>query len=574
MREKPADKTMAKMAAENEELRAQLEEALETLRAIREGEVDSFVVPHAGGQEIRVLVSASESKKSSEEARLALLSVIEDQNAAVEALRKGEERFRMLFEQSPDGVLILDPETARPLEFNEAAHRQLGYSREEFARLSIADIDVDEAPEETEARIAGVVNKGCEDFDVRHRTREGEIRDVHVTAKIIELEERPHYLCVWRDITERKQAEEAIRNSEAKLRAVLDASPFPMALVDLEDKTILYWSRSATILFGHAAPTTQGWYELAYPNPEYRRQVVERWKPCVEKARTSGRSVNAGEYNVTCRDGSVRTCELYATFVGENMVVTFNDITERKQAEAALRDSEERLAQSKNLETIGLIAGGVAHEVRNPLFAITTIVTALEKKLHDQPEFGEYVEHIQDQTNRLNELMNDLLALGRRVDEERFAPCTLREIVESTLKAMEGAKPACRARLKIEWPKERLQLSGDQGKLVQVFQNILSNALALSPEESPIRVRAWPSEGMACLSITDAGPGIPAEMMAKLFEPFASRRKGGTGLGLAIVHKIVEAHGGTVEGVNNDPPPGATFTVRLPLASKETGGGM
>jgi PAS domain S-box-containing protein len=93
--------------------------------------------------------------------------------------------------------------------------------------------------------------------------------------------------------------------------------------------------------FGHTAPTTQEWYQIAYPDPEYRKDVVDRWKPFVSTARSSGQTVNAGEYKVTCRDGSVSTCELYARFITDYLLVTFNNITERKKAEEQLRLEKE-----------------------------------------------------------------------------------------------------------------------------------------------------------------------------------------------------------------------------------------
>jgi PAS domain S-box-containing protein len=126
------------------------------------------------------------------------------------------------------------------------------------------------------------------------------------------------------------------------LRAILDATPFPVALVDTNDDVIEFWSRSALTIFGHTAPTAAEWYQLAYPDPDYRHEVIERWKQHLEEARRSGLPVNAGEYRVTCRDGSVRICELHATFLADRLVVTFNDVTERTQAEAALLESDEK----------------------------------------------------------------------------------------------------------------------------------------------------------------------------------------------------------------------------------------
>ncbi|MCX5644942.1 MAG: PAS domain S-box protein [Phycisphaerae bacterium] len=150
-------------------------------------------------------------------------------------------------------------------------------------------------------------------------------------------------LSTARDITEHKRVEEALRKSEAQLRAILDATPFPIALVDVQDHQIDFWSRSALVLFGHTAPTAPQWYQIAYPDPDYRSEVIDRWKPSLEKARRSAQAVNTGEYRVTCHDGSVRICELYAAFLADRLIVTFHDITERKKAEEALRAHREQL---------------------------------------------------------------------------------------------------------------------------------------------------------------------------------------------------------------------------------------
>ena len=135
------------------------------------------------------------------------------------ALREAEIRYRLLFELSPQGIVIIDPQTTRFLEFNDMAHRQLGYSREEFAQLSITDLEVAELTEETRQPITQVLSGGRQEFETKHRCRNGEIRDISVTAQTVQILGKQVYYCIWRDISERKsiEAENSKRSRELEI---------------------------------------------------------------------------------------------------------------------------------------------------------------------------------------------------------------------------------------------------------------------------------------------------------------------------------------------------------------------
>ncbi len=284
---------------------------------------------------------------------------ITERKRAERDLRESEERFRALFEQAHDCIFQLEirpGESPVILDVNHAGIRVLGYEREELLGQPVSflsqTLDSNLPPNVEQQR---AVSKEGVSFETKHQCKDGTIRDFECSVRGMRIGAKTIAVSIERDITERKRAEEAVRNSEAQLRAILDATPFPIALVDVEGNQIEFWSRSALTLFGHTAPTAREWYLLAYPDPEYRRQVIERWNAAIEGARASGQTVHAGEYRVTCRDGSTRDCELYATFLMNRLVVTFNDITERKRAESELRSARD-------------FVHGVVNTIADPVF--------------------------------------------------------------------------------------------------------------------------------------------------------------------------------------------------------------
>jgi PAS domain S-box-containing protein len=187
-----------------------------------------------------------------------------------EKLRESEAKYRHLFALSPIGVVVLDPETARPVDFNDTAHLQLGYTRDEFARLTLADIDAVESPEETRERIAQVLRGERSEFETRHRTKSGELRDVHVTAQCLGVDGHRIYHCLWRDVTLQKRTEEALREGEETsrrarvlLQSVIDGIPDIIA-IQKPDHTILQYNRAGYEALGMTEEEVRGrkCYEL------------------------------------------------------------------------------------------------------------------------------------------------------------------------------------------------------------------------------------------------------------------------------------------------------------------------
>ena len=267
---------------------------------------------------------------------------ITERKRTEEALRAVEARYHLLFEHAPVGIVSINPATGHFREFNEAAHRQLGYSREEFAALRIFDVEAGESREETARHMKSIARDGGSDFETLHRTRHGAVRNVHVTARSMDIAGHGTLNCaVWRDITERRQAEEALRKSEARFKEIFET---------IED---LYYETDHEGIIVALSPSVQrltGWSEgdligkpatMVYVEEGSRGQLL---RDLAEKG-----YVHDYQLILKKKDGEGRRVSLSARLLVDNkgqpagVRGLLRDITDRKRTEEALRKSEETL---------------------------------------------------------------------------------------------------------------------------------------------------------------------------------------------------------------------------------------
>jgi PAS domain S-box-containing protein len=357
-----------------------------------------------------------------------------------------------------------------------------------------------------------------------------------------------------------------LKNSEKKLRAVLDSTPFPVALVDMEDDKINFWSKSAQTLFGHTAPTAAEWYKMAYPDEEYRKEVVERWKPALENVKKIGIPANTGEYNITCKNGSIRICELYATFLTENLIVTFNDITERKKAEEELNDTMTKLFLSnKELEQFAYVA---SHDLQEPLRMVSSYTQLLAKRYKDKldTDAHEFIEFAVEGANRMQKLINDLLDFSRLNTRKKMMMITdcnsLLGKVRINLSVMIAEENAVLTN--DDLPK----VIADETQLMQLFQNLISNGIKYHGDNSShVHVSAKEEKSEWIFSIKDNGIGIENEFHERIFGIFqrlhSKEEYSGTGIGLAICKRIIDRHGGRI-WLESEKDKGTIFYFTIP----------
>jgi signal transduction histidine kinase len=242
------------------------------------------------------------------------------------------------------------------------------------------------------------------------------------------------------------------------------------------------------------------------------------------------------------------------------------DITARRETEAQLREALDSLRRNETMSQLGSLVAGVAHEVRNPLFGISATLDAFEARFGHSQEHAPYVSMLRREVTRLNTLMQGLLTYGRPPTTELY-PCTLSSVFDEAVDATSALAGEREVRVVVYVQPELPRVPMDPGRLAQVFQNLLANAVQHSPQGSTVRLtaRRLVDEGRTQVEcrVMDQGPGFVPGDLPRVFEPFYSQRPGGVGLGLPIVQRIVQEHHGSVS-VCNGTEGGAEVRVYLP----------
>ncbi len=224
---------------------------------------------------------------------------------------------------------------------------------------------------------------------------------------------------------------------------------------------------------------------------------------------------------------------------------------------------EEQLRRAEKLSTLGEMAAVLAHEIRNPLGSIRGTAEILRDDYRPGDPKHEFIEIQIKETERLNRVVEDFLAMARPQPPE-MVRCLLREELETIVALTANDARERKVRLVLEPVAGDAVVRADGEKLRQAFLNIVINALQATPQGGTVTIATRQTDSMFEIRFSDTGPGIDADTLARIFEPFFTTKPDGTGLGLAITKKIIEGHGGTLE-VESAPGRGTTVAVRLPM---------
>jgi PAS domain S-box-containing protein len=546
--------------------RERLRESLEADGYVRDLEIS---IRHLDGTVIPARISASVRRGA--EGRYVgyhgIVHDISDRKRVEEALRRQEEYFRSLIENANDVITVINADGTIRYQ-SPSLKRVLGWDPEEMAGKGMFDLvhpdDADGVQRALHAHMSDTGEGPPLEFRFRHSDGSWRVLESRGNNQL----GNPAIdgiIANSRDVTTRREAEDALRDSTERLKILVESSPLAVVATDAEG-SITHWSPAAERAFGWSADEVLGQPAPFVPadKHEERRALRERI--------FEGEVLRAVETRGVRKDGSVIWINLSAALLrgprGEPMGVLsmIEDITARREREAQLRRAE-------RLASLPTLVGGVAHELNNPLSAIKSFAQLL--LLEEQPpENREALEIIHREAARATAVVSDLRQVVRdsRVDDAPEA-VDLNEIVLHVIKIREYALRTHNIELRQDLARELPPVRASRRQMEQVVLNLFVNAEQALEEHRAARVlivRTRQSSNGIALHVVDNGPGILPEHLGQIFDPFFTTKDPGRGmgLGLSLVHTLVTNLGGNVR-VDSAVGRGAAFLVDLPSAADQ-----
>ena len=521
---------------------------------------------------------------------LILTRQVSKQKQTEEALRTNEARFRELFGNIQSGVAVYEAvdggEDFIFKDFNKGAEKIDGISRETVVGKRLTEV------------FPGVKEFGV--FDVFQRVwRTGKAEHfpdaMYRDERIIGWRDNNIYklpsgevVAVYEDITERKQAEKSLQESEEKYRTILESIQDGYYEVDLAGN-FTFFNDSMCEISGYSRDELMGMNYRQYTN----EQDSEKLYNTLNKVYTTGKPSGIMDHVMVRKDGTERYIELSGSLIkdAEGHRVGFQgiirDVTERKHTEKERAKLQDQLQQAKKMETIGILAGGVAHDLNNILSGIISYPELLLLDLPEDSPLRKPLLTIQKSGEKAAVVVQDLLTLARRgVTITEIV--NLNSIISEQLKSPEYEKlrsfhPDVDIETNLE--KDLLNIKGSTAHLSKTVMNLISNAAEAMPDggkvlvstenlyiDRPIRGYDHVAEGdYVVVTVIDTGIGISKEDIERIFEPFYTKKvmgRSGSGLGMSVVWGTVKDHNGYID-VKSIKGKGTTFTLYFPIIREE-----
>jgi PAS domain S-box-containing protein len=504
-----------------------------------------------------------------------VLQDITELRGAEQELRASEARFRTFVDYATDAFFVLDDD-ATVLDVNRQACNDLGYTKQELIgkHRSAFDIGLDDASVQSlKQRIAAGDSLT---FETRHRRKDGTSFPVELRVAQFEQGGR-RFLCLARDITERKKAEEALRRSEAYLAEAQRLSH--SGAFAYNETRFLYWSEELYRIYGFAPlqgiPTREAWWQQIHPDD--RDRVYEEIQEALREKKDY-----AVEFRIVLPDGTLKHIQSngHPSFAAGGELVevigTSVDMTERTRAQEEherLRQLEADLAHMNRLGIMGELTASLAHELLHPIATARNNARAGMRFLETSPPNLDEVREALGCVVKDVDRAKDLVARIR--DHIKKAPprnevFDLNGAIEEVILMVRTATARNGVSVRTSLMERIASVRGDRVQLQQVVLNLILNAVeAMGSVEEGARqlsISTELSQAVGILvAVRDSGPGIDPEHLDGVFKPFYTTKASGIGMGLSICRSIIDAHGGQLWAEANQPR-GAAFKFNMPSA--------
>lgn len=491
------------------------------------------------------------------------------------SLNQREKHFRALIEQSSEGIILVTA-AGIILYASPSTSRLLGYTTEEFIGLNEFDLVHPEDCDRTRKVLSPLIYQlgGRVTVEYRIRHKDGSWRWMEGIGTNLLGEPSVRAIVVnYRDITGRKEAEEALATEKERLAVTLGSIGDGVIATDVTGR-VIFINRTAEEL--------SGWFRaeaIGRPLPEVFRIVHEKSRThCenpVEKVLATGNVVALENHTVLiAKDGKEHAIADSGAPIrnreGEviGVVLVFRDVTEKQRM-------EEELLRASTLESVGLLAGGVAHDFNNILTAILGNVSLAMLSLDVRSEAYERLAQAEKASMRARDLAQQLLTFAKGGVPVKKTASLVDLLRDASNFVTRGSNVRCAFSIQEGlWPVEI-----DEGQIGQVIHNLVLNAQQAMPEGGTLEIRAVNKtagevKGLPLhegnyvhIAVRDFGIGIPKDHLAKIFDPYFTTKRKGSGLGLSISYSIVKKHDGHMT-VDSEPGRGATFSLYLPAFPK------